>query len=243
MATTIAFPGDNMADEVPVFLSFYWNQYSRFNSDRTYNAVKSGGNALVVPYPKRFNVSNDIPYNNAGSITLDPMQILKTQFDNLTFELNMAMSYFMEGGSAFTYDNMETVLAPGARRKYDVGIELLAKTEQQAVQAKLIAETFQKNAFSSWSGGNNLIWKHPPLWVIESVSGTGNTVSGWSPTSLPSVLMRVDINRNPLLDTAFNLPNNHPLATYINLVFVELEPAVNNTQAGRLTNRAETFSG
>jgi 3',5'-cyclic AMP phosphodiesterase CpdA len=136
---------------------------------------------------------------------------------------------------------METVLAPGARRKYRVGMDLIAKTEAQAVQAKTIADTFQKNAFSSWDGGNRLIWQHPPLWVLETVSGGQNTVSGWSPGSLPSVLVSVDINKNPILDTPFNLPNYHPLAININLQFIELEPAVNNKTTGTLTNRAETF--
>jgi hypothetical protein len=244
----ISFPNDTMADEIPVFMAFYWNRYSRYNSDRTYNAVKGGqngaSNAIVVPYPKRFNVSNDVPYTNAGTLsTGSAMQNLKMQYDNLTFEANMAISYFLKGGSSFTFDNMETVLAPGARRKYDVGIELIAKTTNQAVQIKTITDTFQQNAFSSWDGGNRLIWEHPPLWVMQTVnnSSAGGDVSGWSPSSLPSVLIHVDINRNPILDTPVNLSNNHPLAVTMNLSFVELEPAVNNKIAGTLTNRATTF--
>lgn len=245
----ISFPNDAMADEIPVFMAFYWNRYSRYNSDRTYDAVKGGqgqntANTIVIPYPKRFNVSNDVPYNNAGTLsTGNPMQNLKMQYDNLTFEANMAISYFLKGGSSFTFDNMETVLAPGARRRYDVGIELVAKTEAQATQIKLIVDTFQKNAFSSWDGGNRLIWEHPPLWVMQTVSGSAASaeLAGWSPTSLPSVLIHVDVNRNPLLDTPFNLPNNHPLAVTMNLSFVELEPAVNNKTTGTLTNRAKTF--
>lgn len=241
MPTSIIFPGDRMNDEIPVFLAFYWNNYSRFNADRTYQAVQSGGNSIIVPYPRRFNVLNHVPYNTSGSIALDPLQMLKTQFDNLTFEFEMATSYFLKGGNSFTYDNMETVLAPGARRKYDVELELVAKSEEQAARIKLIADTFQQNVFSSWNSFNNLIWEHPPLWVMQAVTNNSSTASGWSPTSLPAVLETVSINRNPILDTPINLSNNHPLAVRISLGFTELEPAVNNKKAGALTNRAETF--
>lgn len=236
MATTIAFPGDQMANEIPVFLTFHWGDYSRYNSDRTRSSVISKGNTITVPYPKLFNVANDVPYTNSGTIVNSPLDNLRVAMDNLTFEGNMIYSYFMKGGSSFTYDNMESVLAPGARRKYAVSMDLVAKTQAQAVQAKLIADTFQRNAFSSWDGGNRLIWKHPPIWVLSTGS-----ISGWDPVGLPSVLTHVDINRNPILDTPFNLPNNHPLAVNINLLFVELEPAV-NTAAG-LINRAQTFAG
>ncbi len=232
---TISFPGDNMANEIPVFLTFHWGSYSRYNRDRTASAVISKGNAITVPYPKLFNISNDVPYTNSGTIANSPLDNLRVAMDNLTFEGNMIYSYFMKGGSSFTYDNMESVLAPGARRKYFVSMDLIAKTENQAVNAKLIIDTFQKNAFSSWSGGNRLIWEHPPLWVI-----TTGTATGWDPTGLPSVLTHVDVNRNPILDTPFNLRNNYPLAVNVNLVFTELEPAV-NTPTG-LSNRAQTFT-
>jgi hypothetical protein len=112
-------------------------------------------------------------------------------------------------------------------------MDLVAKSATQATRAKEIADTFQQNAFSSWSGGNRLLWKHPPLWILKT------NQPGWDPIGLPSVLTHVDINRNPILDSPINLPNNYPLAVNINLSFLELEPAVNTT-AG-LKNRAWTF--
>jgi len=242
--TKISFPGDNMSSEIPVFLTCFWGDYSRYNKDRTKSSIISKGNYIQVPYPKLFNVSNDVPYTNSGTISGGPMDNLKTAFDNLTFEGNQLVNYFLKGGSSFTYDNMESVLTPGARRKYIVGMDLIAKTEAQAEKAKLIADTFQKNAFSTWEGGNRLIWKHPPLWVLSTTTTQNNTTNskGWDPTGLPSVLTHVDINKNPILDTPFNLSNDHPLAININLSFVELEPAV-NTKAYGLTNRAQTFGG
>lgn len=237
MPTTLRFPGDNYDNEVPVFLVFYWNKYSRYNSDRTFNTVKGGGNSITIPYPKLFNVTNEVPYSNQGTLVNNPMDNLKMAMDNVTFEAGMMYSYFFKGGSSFTFDNMETVLMPGARRKYAISMDLVAKNAAQATKIKQIADTFQLNAFSSWDGGNKLIWQHPPLWVMQTVKS--GELTGWSPTSLPSVLTRVDINKNPILDTPFNLPNNYPLAMNITLAFTELEPAVNNK--GILTNRAATF--
>jgi len=242
MGTTILFPGDTDANEIPVFLNFHWGDYSKYNSDRTTDKIIGKGNVISVPYPSKFNVMNDVPYTNSASVSGGPLDNLRMAFDNITFNLEKGLNYFFGGGSSFTYDNMESVLTPGARRVYDVTIDLVAKSLIQSTNTKTIVDTFQKNAFSSWSGGNRLLWKHPPLWVITAsttASGSG-TAPGWDPVGLPCVLRKVQINRNPVLDIPFNLPNNHPLAVRLDLTFVELEPAVNTT-AG-LKNRAWTFT-
>ena len=237
MATRITFPGDGMNSEIPVFLTFYWNQYKRFNSGRTSAAVKAGGNYISVPYPKLFNVSNDMKYTDSGTIGGSPLDIMKMKADE-AFKSSQFMYNYFQGGNAFTFDNMETVLAPGAKRKYVVSMDLVAKTTGQASQINKIITQFQLNTHSSWNGANKLIWTHPPLWFIDATNSGAGSIPGWSPTTLPSVLTHMDVNRNPILDTPFNL-NGYPLAVNINLTFLELEPAVNYN--GKLINRAETF--
>jgi hypothetical protein len=236
--TRLIFPGDAMNDEIPVFLTFYFAPYSRFNSGRTKDAIVKE-NYISVPYPKLFNISNDMKYENAGTIgTQNALELMKMKADEMSKSLNFAASYFFNGGNAFTFDNMETVLSPGGRRKYVVSMDLIAKSNKQAEIIKDIVDAFQTNMHSSWDGGNKLIWKHPPLWVIKTTSGTRDK-EGWDPSTLPSVLVHMDVNRNPVLDIPFDL-NGYPLAVNINLTFLELEPAVNNK--GTLSNRAETFT-
>lgn len=241
VGTRLIFPGDAMNEEIPVFLTFYFAQYSRFNSGRKTSAIVNK-NYISVPYPKLFNVSNDVKYETAGTIGAPTvMELMKMKADEFKKPIDFATSYFFNGGNAFTFDNMETVLAPGGRRSYQVSMDLIAKSHSQAEIIKEIVNAFQTNMHSSWDGGNKLIWKHPPLWVLKTTSSnSANPIDGWDPTSLPSVLTHVDINRNPVLDTPFNLTNDHPLAVNINLKFIELEPAVNNN--GVLKNRAETFT-
>jgi hypothetical protein len=238
MATTYTFPPDQQS-EIPVYLKFRWADYARYNSKRTKTAINSSGNYILVPYPKLFNVSNDMKYMDSGTVGGSLADFAKIQIDNLTKSTDMTANYFMQGGSAFTFDNMETVLAPGGRRKYDISIDLVSKTLAQAQMAVNIANSFQLNAHSTWDGTNVLVWKHPPLWYIQACNNTGGELPGWSPSTLPAVLYHVDINRNPILDTPFNLNGNYPLAININLRFMELEPAVN--YGNQLVNRAETF--
>lgn len=240
--TQLRFPpqNDSMGSEIPVYLMFKWGGYTRKNSDRTKEAIGSSGNHILVPYPKLFNVSNDMKYADSGSIAFSVGDLAKLQIDNLTAAYDKLANFFTQGGSAFTFDNMETVLQPGSRRKYVVSMDLIAKNQGQAEMAVKIANTFQLNTHSAWEGGNALIWIHPPLWIVEACDSSGKVIPGWSPSGLPSVLAHVDINKNPVLDTPFNLTNNHPLALNINLTFIELEPAVNHN--GTLKNRAETFT-
>ena len=237
MGTKLTFPGDGMSAEIPVFLTFYWHEYKRFNSKRTSSAVKAGGNYISVPYPKLFNVSNDMKYVDAGTIGGGPLDILKMKADEPLKSSQFLLNY-LNGGNAFTFDNMETVLSPGGRRKYVVSMDLVAKTQGQAIKIQEIINQFQLNTHSSWNGANKLIWTHPPLWFIDATSSGAGSIPGWSPTTLPSVLMHMDVNRNPILDTPFNL-GGYPLAANINLTLMELEPAV--SYQGKLINRAETF--
>ena len=98
MPTTILFPGDVSANEIPVFLQFHWGDYSRYNSDRTTEAVVGKGNYISVPYPRLFNVGNNIPYTNSASIAGSPLERLKQSFDNITVGAERMIDYFFRGG-------------------------------------------------------------------------------------------------------------------------------------------------
>jgi hypothetical protein len=107
----LSFPGDTDANQIPIFLTFYWGDYSKYNKDRNPDVIIGKKNWISVPYPKLFNIGNDVPYSHSGSIAGGPLDNLKMGFDNLTVGLNRMYDYFFRGGSSFTYDNMESVLS------------------------------------------------------------------------------------------------------------------------------------
>lgn len=231
--------GDNMASEIPVYVKFSWGQYTRDNKGRSRDAIKGANNYIMVPYPKLFNIASNMKYADSGTIGLGIQEFAKLQLDNLESKADKMLNFMLTGGSAFTFDNMETVLQPGSRRRFTVSMDLVAKSTDQSQAAVDIAKAFQINSVSSWDGGNALVWIHPPLWIAEACDSNGNVLDNWDSMILPSVLANVEVNKNPILDTPFNLLNNSPLAINISLSFVELEPAVN--YQGELLNRAEVF--
>ena len=240
MATpNLEFPpaGDPLRYEIGAFLAFYCSPYSTWNSKRSIEHIKSESTiTIVIPYPKIFQVNNDMRYVEGGSLVAEMKKgelLARDAMDTITERLRI----YEQGGSMITPDHMETFLAPGSRRKYSINFDLNAKTESQAQVATQIANAFQLNTFPSWNGQNRLIWQHPPLWSMAVVQN--EHPEAWDGNVLPCVLKNVDINRGPILNTPFMTQAGWPLALNIELTFYELEPAV--AYQGKLVNRAQIF--
>ena len=238
MATfTFPPPTDPLRYEIGAFMVFHCAPYSSWNTKRSNDAIRREKSVEIsVPYPKVFQVNNDMKYMEGGSLVVEMRNLEMMAKESLDL-VSERQRIFAQGGSQIVPDHMETFLAPGSRRKYSIEFDLNAKTEAQAQVATQIANTFQLNTFPSWNGRNRLVWQHPPLWAI-SVVGNEHP-EAWDGNLLPCVLKNVDINRGPILNTPFMTRGGWPLGLNIQLQFMELEPAV--AYQNKLVNRAQIF--
>jgi len=238
MANTIQFPptSDKFADDIPVWMTFYCAAYSTFSKNRTRShIIDNAYNRISVPYPKNHTTTNDQVYVSEGSKN---NRLIETgDADNLKDEMFKKMKETvtsnLTGGGIVTFDHMETVLSPGARRTHSFEITMISKSEAQAEAANNIALTFQTNTFPTISNNSILTMIHPALWCFKAniMGMQGTTIKGdyWDGTPLASVLKSCDINRSPILNTPFIGSDFNPVAINLRLKFIELEPAL---QAG-----------
>lgn len=243
------FPLDtNFAQDIPIWMTFYVSDYSTFNSRRTRSYIKGNPyGTITLPYPRQFNTLNSQNYTSGGSLNVQAIEtgnLLGTLGQQITATKELAQSFF-SGGGVIRFDHMETVLEPGARRTHAFDINMIAKTKEEADEISAIALTFQTNMHPVADTGSLLTMRHPPLWYFEAFSKDSNITNFryyWDGNPLPCVLKAVDINRSPILNTAFTTPDFKPLGVNIKLTFIELEPAM---QAGNfnaeLISRAERF--
>jgi len=245
------FPLDpNFALDIPIWMTFYISDYSTFNARRTKNYIKSSKySTITLPYPRQFNTLNSQNYTAGGSLNVQAIEtgnLLGTLGQQITATRELAQSFF-SGGGVIRFDHMETVLEPGARRTHAFDINMVAKNADEAEELNSIALTFQTNMYPVADTGSYLTMRHPPLWYFEAFSKDSNITNFhyyWDGNALPCVLKAVDINRSPILNTAFTTTDFKPLAINIKLTFIELEPAMQRGDGSAdLVSRAQRFMG
>ena len=238
MATVFQFPpqndpqGPNFADDIPVWMNFYCAHYSTFAANRTRDSVWSRKYCeIYIPYPQQMNTLNSQKYTAGGSLNVRGIE--KGDFANLigaqAESTAQLVSSFFSGGGVLRFDHLESVLSPGDRRSHTFNINMVAKSEAEAMAANNIAIAFQTNVYPI-STNNYLTMLHPPLWHFRAdVIGAGSSSAiprAWDMMPLVSVLRSVDINKAAILNTPFITSNYNPICVNIKLSFIELEPAL-----------------
>jgi len=241
MAIEYYFPNDSAASEIPVWMTFKAARYSSFVAERTRGHVLSNAAVSIsVPYPFRFSTRNSQRYMT-GKYGDSEGLFDKTEYDLKESETDNA---FAEGLGIFSYDHVETVLTPGARRTHVFDMNLVAKTAAHAEAISKIGLAFQTYMYPGTFTESILNMTHPPLWYFYA---SGTNISPvkwyWDGNPLVSVLESVDINHSPISNTPFMTTDYKPLAINIKLQFIELEPAM---QLGDgtlgLLSRSERFN-
>jgi len=234
--TTMQFPSTNdpFFPDIPVWMNFYAANYSTFSRNRTRNYIISHNYLQIsIPYPQDHTTMNNQFYGKAGSKNNRVIekgfagvgQMINAQFNKFIETSNS----FLNGGNILQFDHYETQLEPGARRTHKFNILMIAKNREQAKQINDIALAFQTNVFPISNTTSILTMRHPPLWCFKAlVIGNSDfqTNSYWDGQPLVSVLASADINRSPILNTAFITSDFKPIAVNIKLSFIELEPAL-----------------
>lgn len=231
-------PNDpDWTSEIPIWMNFYAADYSTFVGNRTRNHIYSNPFLKIsIPYPLQAATSNTQQYMSGKYPDIEGLFIKE---DYKLKEQEMENSY-TQGLGIMSYDHTETVLSPGARRFHRFEIQLVAKNEDQSDNINDIALAFQSNMYPTTFTESVLNMGHPPLWhIFASGTLTDYDALYWDGEPLVSVLQSVDINRSPIQNTPFMTTNKKPLAVNIRLTFLELEPAMANSNG--LLSRSERF--
>lgn len=227
--------GDPFASEIPIWMTFCAAPYRTFAADRTRNHVRA--NAVVeitVPFPGVFATNNNQRYLSGsypdieGLFGREEEEIRRKEYE----------FSFTNGLSIVSFDHLETVLTPGARRTHMFSMNFVAKTPEQATAMNDIGLAFQTYMHPTAFTESLLNMGHPPLWSFYSNGGTY-----WDGEPLVSVLQSVDINRSPISNIPYTTIDGKPLALNIKLSFLELEPAMQTgTGSLGLLSRSERFT-
>jgi hypothetical protein len=243
MAIEYYFPGpnDTYSNEIPIWMSFNACRYSTFAGNRTRAYVEQNAVVrIVVPYPVNHGTSNNQQYMSGkypdleGLFNKEDYKLKEQEMDNS----------FTQGLGILSYDHLETVLTPGARRTHRFEMNLVAKNSDQAYRINRIARAFQTYMFPSAFTQSVLNISHPPLWSFYAAGpATFEQSKFWDGDPLVSVLQSVDINHSPIQNLPITTPDFIPLAVNIKLIFIELEPAmqIGNGALG-LISRSENFT-
>jgi hypothetical protein len=234
-------PADSFSTEIPIWMVFKAAPYSTFAANRTRGYVESNASAMiVVPYPLDHRTANNQQYMSGKYPDLEGL------FDKEEYKLKdeeMDNSY-TQGLGIVSYDHLETVLTPGARRTHRFELNLVAKNSSQAYTINNIARAFQTYMFPSAFTESILNMAHPPLWAFyASGPATFEQSKFWDGDPLVSVLQSVDINHSPIQNLPIMTPDFIPLAVNIKLTFLELEPAMQLGDGSLgLISRSERFT-
>jgi hypothetical protein len=246
-STSLTFPPSpeegkyNWGSEIPVWMNFYAAPYSTFSGNRTRDYVQQNYKVDIhVPYPQSHFTGNHQQYMSGKYPDLEGL------FDKEDYKLKEQEmeNSFTQGLGILSYDHIETVLTPGARRSHRFEMNLVAKNGKQAWEANRIARVFQTYMYPIAFTESVLNMGHPPLWSFYATGGPNFEGSKfWDGDPLVSVLQSVDINHNPIRNLPLATPDFIPLAVNIKLVFLELEPAMQYNWAvnGGLISRSERF--
>jgi len=239
------FPGpdDTFAKEIPIWMVFHACRYSTFAQNRTRAWVENNAAArIAVPYPLAHGTSNTQQYMSGKYPDLEGL-FNKEDYKLKEEEMNNS---FTQGLGIMSYDHLETVLTPGARRTHRFDMNLVAKNSNQAFRINRIARAFQTYMFPSAFTQSVLNMSHPPLWAFYATGKkelTYEEAKFWDGDPLVSVLQSVDINHSPIQNLPITTPDFIPLAVNIKLSFIELEPAMQlGTGALGLLSRSENFT-
>jgi hypothetical protein len=235
-------PTDQYSKEIPIWMVFDACKYSTFAKNRTRGYVQNYAAArIVLPYPQSHGTSNTQQYMSGKYPDLEGL-FNKEDYKLKEEEMNNS---FTQGLGIMSYDHLETVLTPGARRTHRFDINLTAKNSDHAFRINRIARAFQTYMFPSSFTQSVLNMSHPPLWSFYA-SGKNMTFEQskfWDGDPLVSVLQSVDINHSPIQNLPITTPDFIPLAVNIKLTFIELEPAMQlGTGELGLISRSENFT-
>lgn len=239
--TSYSFPDDIFATEIPVWMTFLAAPYSTFSQNRTRGYILGNYAAdISVPYPTVLSTANTQSYVSGSYPDMEGLfgrrevDIARKEKDNS----------FTRGLGIVSYDHLETVLTPGARRSHYFEMNLVAKSQSQADAINSIALAFQTYMYPTAFTESVLNMGHPPLWYFFANGYNIDPVRWyWDGNPLVSVLRSVDVNRSPIGRTPFMTPDFTPLAVNIKLQFIELEPAMQlGDGTTGLLSRSERFS-
>ena len=118
----ITFPGDIYNTEIPVWMTFYAAPYSTFAANRTRDFVRGNPfQTIAIPYPTAHATSNTQQYMSGKYPDLEGL-FNKEDYKLKEEETNNS---FTQGLGIMSYDHLETVLTPGARRTHRFDINFL----------------------------------------------------------------------------------------------------------------------
>lgn len=243
-AKDVQFPAkeDPSYNDVSTWITFYAAPYSTFSRNRMPASVISNAfQRITLPYPGVFNTQNQQEYSNMPTPQIKAMEIgvFASLQQSLLGTIEKAES-FMRGSNVMTFDHMETVLVPGGRRTHRFEFNLIGKTEASIGAATDAALTFQTLMHPGADTSSIYTQTHPAVWVFTAGNYADGGVAYTADRAaldgfgLTCVLTSVDINRAPIENIPYVVKTQwsgaqFPVAINIKLNFIELEPALNDT--------------